>query len=101
MGQHPVYNGVIKSKGAIKMIHRELRTMLKRISEYQLKQITQAAPRFLALNLELAETTSDICPHCSDQNPVFICTAGQYGEQRFPRKSCGSKFTYAPEQFPP
>ena len=50
MGQHPVYNGVIKSKGAIKMTHRELRTILKQHSEYQLKQITQAATRFLALN---------------------------------------------------
>ena len=40
MGQHPVYNGVNKSTGAIKMTHRELRTILKQLSEYQLKQIT-------------------------------------------------------------
>ena len=55
MGQHPVYNGVIKSKGAIKMTHRELRTILKQLSEYQLKQITQSG-HFLHL--------ADICPAC-------------------------------------
>ena len=32
MGQHPVYNGVIKSKGAIKMTRKELQTMLKQLS---------------------------------------------------------------------
>ena len=45
MGQHPVYNGVIngviKSKGAIKMTHKELQTMLKQLSEYQVNQISQ------------------------------------------------------------
>ena len=98
MGQHPVYNGVIKSKGAIKMTHRELRTMLKQLSEYQLKQITQAATRFLALNQELAEIEPDICPCCGDQNAVFIRKGVQCGKQRFQCKSCGKKFTYDSKQ---
>ncbi len=34
MGQHQVYNGVIKSRGAIKMTHKELRTMLKQLNEF-------------------------------------------------------------------
>ena len=98
MGQHPVYNGVIKSKGAIKMTHKELRTILKQLSEYQLKQITQAATRCLALNQELAEIEPDICPCCGDQNVVFIRKGVQCGKQRFPCKSCGKKFTYDSKQ---
>ena len=45
VGQHPVYNEVITSKGAIQMTHKELRTMLKQLSEYQLTQISQAVLR--------------------------------------------------------
>ena len=98
MGQHPVYNGIIKSKGAIKMTHKELRTMLKQLSEYQLKQISQAAMRFLALNQELAEIEPDICPCCGDHNAVFIRKGIQGGKQRFQCKSCGKKFTYDSKQ---
>lgn len=74
MGQHPVYvyNGVIKSKGAIKMTHNELQTMLKQLSEYQLNQISQTMQRFLALNQELAEIEPDICPCCGDKKAVFV-----------------------------
>ena len=43
MGQHPVHNGVIKSKGAIKMTRKELQTMLKQLSEYQVNQMGIAA----------------------------------------------------------
>lgn len=98
MGQHPVYNGVIKSKGAIKMTHKELRTMLKQLNEYQLKQISQAAMRFLTLNQELAEIAPDACPCCGDQNAVFIRKGVQCGRQRFQCKSCGRKFTYDTKQ---
>ena len=87
MGQHPVYNGVIKSKGAIKMTHKELRTILKQLSEYQLKQITQAATRCLALNQELAEIEPDICPCCGDQNAVFIRKGVQCGNNAFSANS--------------
>ena len=44
MGQHLVYNG------AIKISHKELRTMLKHRSDYQLKQISQIAMHFLLLS---------------------------------------------------
>lgn len=98
MGQHPMYNGIIKSKGAIKMTHKELRTMLKQLSEYQLKQISQAAMRFLALNQELAEIEPDICPCCGDQNAVYIRKGIQCGKQRFQCKFCGKKFTYDSKQ---
>ena len=72
MGQHPVYNRVIKSKGETKMTHRELQTMLKQLSEYQKNQISQTIQRFLALNQELTEIEPDTCPCCGDQNAVFI-----------------------------
>lgn len=98
MGQHQVYNGVIKIKGAIKMTHKELRTMLKQLNEYQLKQISQAAMRFLALNQELAEIEPDVCPCCGDQNAAFIRKGVQCGRQRFQCKSCGRKFTYDTKQ---
>ena len=98
MGQHSVYNGIIKSKGAIKMTHRELRTMLKQLSEYQLKQISQTAMRFLALNQELSEITPDTCPCCRDHNAFFIRKGIQGGKQRFQCKSCGKKFTYDSKQ---
>ena len=71
MGQHPVYNRGIKSKGATKMTHRELQTMLKQLSEYQKNQISQTIQRFLALNQELTEIEPDTCPCCGDQNAVF------------------------------
>lgn len=98
MGQHPLYNGIIKRKGAIKMTHMELRMMLKQLSEYQLKQISQAAMRFLALNQELTEITLDTCPCCGDHNAVFIRKGIQSGKQRFQCKSCGRKFTYDSKQ---
>ena len=57
-----MYNGVIKSKGANKMTRKELQTMLKHLSEYQVNQISQTMQRFLALNQELAEIEPDTCP---------------------------------------
>ena len=72
MGQHPVYNGVIKSKGAIKMTRKELQTMLKQLSEYQVNQISQTMQRFLALNQELAEIEPDTCPCCGDRKAVLF-----------------------------
>jgi len=98
MGQHPVYNGVIKSKGAIKMTRKELQTMLKQLSEYQVNQISQTMQRFLALNQELAEIEPDTCPCCGDQNAVFIRKGILCGKQRFQCKSCGRKFTYDTKQ---
>ena len=98
MGQHPVYNGVIKSKGAIKMTRKELQTMLKQLSEYQVNQISQTMQRFLALNQELAEIEPDTCPCCGDQKAVFIRKGIMRGKQRFQCKSCGRKFTYDTKQ---
>ncbi len=80
------------------MTHKELRTMLKQFNEYQLKQISQAAMRFLALNQELAEIEPDVCPCCGDQNAAFIRKGVQCGRQRFQCKSCGRKFTYDTKQ---
>lgn len=98
MRQHLVYNGVIKSKGANKMTRKELQTMLKHLSEYQVNQISQTMQRFLALNQELAEIEPDTCPCCGDQNAVFIRKGILRGKQRFQCKSCGRKFTYDTKQ---
>ena len=98
MGQHPVYNRVIKSKGETKMTHRELQTMLKQLSEYQKNQINQTIQRFLALNQELTEIEPDTCPCCGEQNAVFIRKGILRGKQRFQCKSCGRKFTYDTKQ---
>ena len=98
MGQHPVYNRVIKSKGATKMTHRELQTMLKQLSKYQINQISQTTQRFLALNQELTEIEPDTCPCCGQQNAVFIRKGILRGKQRFQCKSCGRKFTYDTKQ---
>lgn len=80
------------------MTHKELRAMLNKLSEYQLKQISQTAMRFLALNQELSEIEPDFCPCCGDQNAVFIRKGVQCGKQRFQCKSCGKKFTYDSKQ---
>lgn len=80
------------------MTHKELRTMLKQLSEYKVKQISQAAMRFLALNQDLAEIEPDICPYCRDQNAVFIRKGIQAGKRRFQCKSCGRRFTYDRKQ---
>lgn len=80
------------------MTHKELHTMLKQLSEYQLKQISQTAIRFLALNQEIAEITPDACPCCGNHNAVFIRKGIQCGKQRFQCKSCGRKFTYDSKQ---
>ena len=80
------------------MTHKELRTMLKELNEYQLNQISKAAMRYLALNQELAEITPDSCPCCGDQNAVLIRKGVQCGRQRFQCKSCGRKFTYDTKQ---
>lgn len=98
MGQRPAYNKVIKSKGAIRMAHKELCMVLKQLSEYQLKQIRQTVMRFLLLNQELAEIEPDTCPCCGDQNTVFI-RKGIQGEKQWSQcKSCGKKFTYDSKQ---
>ena len=80
------------------MTHKELRTMLKELNEYQLNQISKAAMRYLALNQELAEITPDSCPCCGDQNAVLIRKGVQCGRQRFQCKFCGRKFTYDTKQ---
>ena len=77
-----MYNGVIKRKGAIKMTRKELQTMLKQLSEYQVNQINQTMQRFLALNQELAEIEPDTCPCCGDQKAVFIRKGILRGKQR-------------------
>ena len=98
MGQHPVYNRVIKIKGATKMTHRELQTMLKQLSKYQINQISQTIQRFLALNQKLTEIEPDTCPCCGEQNAVFIRKGILRWKQRFQCKSCGRKFTYDTKQ---
>ena len=85
MGQHPVYNRVIKSKEATKMTHRELQTILKQLSEYQKNQISQTIQRFLALNQELTEIEPDTCPCCGDQNAVFIRKGILRGKRGLPQ----------------
>lgn len=80
------------------MTQKELRTMLRQLSEYQVNQLGQAAMRFLALNHELSEIEPDSCPCCGEVNAVFIRKGIQRGKQRFQCKSCGKKFTYDSKQ---
>ena len=80
------------------MTQKELRTVLRQLSEYQVNQLGQAAMRFLALNHELSEIEPDSCPCCGEVNDVFIRKGIQRGKQRFQCKSCGKKFTYDSKQ---
>lgn len=54
--------------------------------------------RFLALNQELVEIESDICPCCGDQKAAFIRKGILRGKPRFRCKSYGRKFTYDTKQ---
>ena len=64
------------------MTRKELQTMLKQLSEYQVNQINQTMQRFLALNQKLAEIEPDTCPCCGDRKAVFICKGILHGKQR-------------------
>jgi len=80
------------------MTHKELQTLVKQLSDYQVNQIAQTAMRYLALNQELAEIKPSSCPCCGDSGGIFIRKGTQRGKQRFQCKSCGHKFTYDTKQ---
>lgn len=80
------------------MTHKELRMMVKQLSDYQVNQIAQVAMRYVALNQELADIKPDGCPYCGDVDAVLIRKGVQRGKQRFQCKSCGHKFTYDTKQ---
>lgn len=80
------------------MTQKELRSILKYLSEYQINQLGQVAQQFVTLNQELENIKPEVCPVCGELKARFIRKGIQRGKQRFQCKSCGHKFTYDTKQ---
>ena len=83
------------------MTYRELRTMIRQLSDYQMDRLGQMAAHFLELKQELAETKPSCCPVCGDENAVFIRKASKTASSAFSASPAGTNSLMTRTNSPP